>query len=164
MGKGNTLINQLMEETYEEVHTADDDHLKSQGSGNNIVKEKVPLDIFLQARGLPYLKIDIFPSFFRTYYQDTIIDFPKNWSLFQKLTKVLHSSRGHISICRDSDLDLLLDIFNPFNLPLDSLSFCWEREMLKVVFFKERRDLEWIQFYFDGESDQSVEGTSRKAA
>ncbi|MDO9182836.1 MAG: hypothetical protein Q7U04_10535 [Bacteriovorax sp.] len=94
-------------------------------------------------------------SCYRLSYNESVLDFPSNWSVFQSI-----KNSDLIYVDQTLDQDFLLDIFSEVSGAFQNLLIINENQSVKLVFLpdEESRDhVNWMRNFFEKKNALNVE-------
>lgn len=162
MGNEDTLISQLIEETYTESVEKDQadntfdlrkyfEKRLNQVDFNSIREYVVQHHLSHQA-----LLFEKTSGCFRLNFKDKILDFPSNWSIFGEI-----KNSDLVYLDQSQDDCYLLDIFAELCGSLQNIVLVKENMEVQLVFIPEEESfdhVEWMKNYFDKKNElKSVE-------
>jgi hypothetical protein len=129
MGNDDTLISQLIEETYTESIEEDQDD------------KTIDLSKYFEKR-------------YRLLFKDSTLDFPSNWSIFGEI-----KTQDFVFLNQSQDEDFLLDIFSEMCGSLQNIILVKESKEVQLVFVSDEEANEhvgWIKNYFEKKNEEAM--------
>ncbi len=160
MGNDDTLISQLIEETYTESIEEDQDD-KTIDLSKYFEKRLNQVDYIsirdylvqhhLSHQFLTYQKSS---GCYRLLFKDSTLDFPSNWSIFGEI-----KTQDFVFLNQSQDEDFLLDIFSEMCGSLQNIILVKESKEVQLVFVSDEEANEhvgWIKNYFEKKNQESM--------
>jgi hypothetical protein len=119
--------------------------------------EYLSLKKYLDTEGLKYfsLTFNADSKCYRLCFEDKEIDFPSNWSIFEKI-----SLRPITHVDHENDEDSLCDIFQELFETCESFMITNDKNDFKMIIFSEanvKEHVQWFTEYFDKQKSENSE-------
>ena len=152
----NPFFNKLMDETYLELSSVNPQNSREslqdyfdKKNESFKSKENSYYDGYLanhSSRDFLLIGLDEI-GVFRIIFEGVELDFPKNWSVFGKISR---GSDEIITVGKESDPDLLIEVLSELHGPIGTIVFSENNDQVKMYFFEQderfvQRDLEKIK-------------------
>ncbi len=167
MNNDDLLMSKLIAETYTE--SSDKDQPNAVGELRSYFEKKlnevefISLKDYVQQNNLRIndVHFQAKTKCFRIKLDQTILDFPSNWSIFKQI-----SSEDIVYVDSTLDQDFLLDIFAEINNEHFNLLFVKEIEKIKIVYLPEHTSKDHLQWFrgFVEKKNQMTSSSSKEAA
>ena len=161
MADKDLLISQIVEETYEESN-------ENSSSDNCVDLQKYfekklnqvefySINDYLDQQLLTYQPLELEESIscYRLMFNDSTLDFPSNWSIFEEI-----NDRDLLFLDQSSDQDFLLDIFAELFGNAQNIVLLKENQKVKLVIFQDENchdHIKWMLSYFEKKNGRSLE-------
>ena len=159
MSNEDTLISMLIDETCNEKTEKDQpenvlDLQKYFEKRLNQV-DYISIDDYFTQNELNYqpLKYEGKNGCYRLIYNQTILDFPSNWSVFNEI-----KNKNLIYLNTEADEDFLLDVFTELSGVSQNIALVKEKNEVKLVFLSNEESMEhikWMSEYFNKKYNNS---------
>ena len=161
MNNDDTLISKLITETY------DDGPEKEQPSGvldlRNYFERKlneiefISIDDYLAQNNLEMseLMLQDQTQCYRLVYNESILDFPTNWSIFKEI-----GFEDLVYVDQSLDQDMLLDIFLEITGDYKNLALVKDNGQVKIVYLPEeasKEHIKWFRGFFEKKNQDAKE-------
>lgn len=164
MNNEDTLMSKLLAETYEESDTASSDNVIDL---NRYFEKRlnevdfISIDDYFRQQQINPFHLSFNPSSgcYRLHFENSILDFPSNWSIFKAI-----SEKDVVSIDADNDEDFLLDIFAELSGHTQNLVLVREENIVQLVLLPIENSFDhimWMQNYF---AKKTIEQSPKKEA
>ena len=156
-----TLISRLIEETCND--SLEKDQLNTFGDLRNYFEKRLnevdflSINDYLLQHHLSCFEINYQKNSqcYRMTLNQSILDFPSNWSIFKDL-----KTANLIYLDHTSDQDFLLDLFSELNGSFSNIALVRENEYLRLIFLPEENaiiHLKWLRSYFENKNAVLIE-------
>lgn len=160
MSNDDTLISKLLVETYQE--TADKDQPNAVVDLRHYFERKLneveflSLEDYLSQNGLMMsnLKLVKKSQCYRLKHNDSVIDFPSNWSIFKEI-----NNEDMVFVDQSLDQDFLLDIFSELNGDFYNLALVKDNKILMMIYLPEessKEHVQWFRGYFEKKNQEDA--------
>lgn len=164
MNNDDTLISQLLTETYTEAPAKDQPNavvdLRNYFEKKLNEVDFISMNDYLNQHQLAMSQL-IFQEKSRCYrlvYNDAVLDFPSNWSIFKDI-----QSDDLAYVDQSLDQDFLLDIFSELTGKFSNLALLKENLDAKLVYLPEETSKDHLK-WFRGFLEKQQQKDSKKAA
>ena len=160
MSNDDTLISKLLVETYEE--TSDKDQPNAVVDLRHYFERKLneveflSLEDYLAQNGLAMssLKLVKKSQCYRLNHNDSVIDFPSNWSIFKEI-----KNEDIVFVDQSLDQDFLLDIFSELNGDFYNLALVKDNQVVMMIYLPEessKEHVQWFRGYFEKKKSEEL--------
>ena len=164
MNNDDILISQLISETYDEASEKEQPidvlDLRNYFERKLNEVEFISINDYLAQNNLEMsdLMLQDQTQCYRLIYNDSVLDFPVNWSIFKEI-----GVEDLVFVDQSLDQDFLLDIFSEITGGYKNLALVKENGQVKMVYLPEEASKEHIQ-WFRGFFEKKNQEADQKAA
>lgn len=153
MSNDDTLISQLISETYTEASDKDQPNavvdLRKYFERKLNEVEFLSIDDYLSQNDLSMseLMLQEQTQCYRLEFNESVLDFPVNWSIFKEI-----GAEDLVFVDQSLDQDFLLDIFSELTGQYSNLALVKENGSVKMVYLPEeasKEHIQWFRGYFE---------------
>ena len=165
MSNDDTLISQLISETY--IETSDKDQPNAVVDLRNYFEKKLneidfnSINDYIAQHELAVspLALQEKTQCYRLSFNGASLDFPSNWSIFKDI-----KSEDVIYLDQSLDQDFLLDIFSELTGNFFNLALVKEGQEVKLVYLSEEKSKDHVQWFRDYFEKKNQEESFKEAA
>lgn len=156
-----TLISKLISETYTEASDKEQPSpvidLRNYFERKLNEVEFISIDDYLAQNDLSMsdLMLEEQTQCYRLIYNESVIDFPVNWSIFKEI-----GCEDLVYVDQSLDQDFLLDIFSEITGGYTNLALVKENGKVKMVYLPEeasKEHIQWFRGFFEKKNTAAVE-------
>ena len=160
MSNDDTLISKLISETY--LEASDDDQPDALADLRDYYERKIneveffSMSEYLSQNNLTMsnLKLIKRTQCYRLIHDESVIDFPSNWSIFKNI-----KNNDIVYLDQSLDQDYLLDIFSEITGQCFNLALVQDDKTVMMIYLPEvssKEHVQWLRCYFEKKNQEKV--------